>query len=318
MEAAPLSLVADVGRVSVRFALSGGGHGKAPRDIRNYHTADHSSFTSALVCYLREMGLEDTVLPSALAIAGATRSDLISLTGGHWYISLSGVESVLRARPRALNECSATALALTTLPDDAFTTLPGVGRRRAVEVGGNYLVVSLGTGLGVAGLVSDGDRLTPVQSEAAHMSFAATTRAEAEVVEAIGRGGAVTNEAILSARGLVAIHNALAGPHGGKLERPEDVTRNAARDPAAAAAVNLFTEALGAVAGDLVLAFGAWDGLYLTGAMARALQRPLSQPGFRARLTAKGAFRRQLQDLPVAIVNRTGLELVGAAVALDR
>ncbi len=73
---------------------------------------------------------------------------------------------------------------------------------------------------------------------------------------------------------------------------------------------------LGAFIGDLVLAFGAWEGVYLTGPISRALQVQLSDARFRNRLEAKDAFRRQLGEVPVAIVNRSDLELMGAAAAL--
>ncbi len=85
-----IGLVADIGRQSVRFALSGGAAGIAPRETRSYHTADHATFTSALLAYLAEVGQRDAVLPSVLAVAGAARGDLINLTGSRWYISLSG------------------------------------------------------------------------------------------------------------------------------------------------------------------------------------------------------------------------------------
>jgi glucokinase len=77
----------------------------------------------------------------------------------------------------------------------------------------------------------------------------------------------------------------------------------------------MFVEHLGSFAGDLALAFGAWDGVYLTGAISRALQPQLSDPGFRRRMEGKAAFRRQLGEVPVALVNRNDLELLGAAAA---
>jgi glucokinase len=80
--------------------------------------------------------------------------------------------------------------------------------------------------------------------------------------------------------------------------------------------VRMFVEHLGAFAGDLALAYGAWDGVFLTGAIARALQPQLMDPGFRRRMEGKAAFRRQLSEVPIALVNRTDLELLGAAAAL--
>lgn len=309
-----LGLVADIGRQSVRFALSGGAAGIAPRELHSYHTADHATFTSALLAYLAEVGLRDAVLPSVLAIAGAARGDLINLTGSRWYISLSGVEAVLRARPRALNECAATALALTTLDQSAFTPV-GAQSTRLVQPGGNYVVISIGTGLGVAALVTAANgKLSPVASEAGHVSFSPAGPDEEKFAAHMRARGATSAEALLSAGGLVAAYAALGG--GKTVHSPEEVTRAMGRDPVATAVTRMFAGYLGAFIGDLVLTFDAWEGVYLTGPICRALLPQLSDARFRQRMEAKDAFRRQLGEVPVAIVNRSGLELLGAAAAL--
>ncbi|RYD48895.1 MAG: glucokinase, partial [Sphingomonadales bacterium] len=254
-----LALVADIGRQSVRFGLTGGELGLEPREVRRFMTSDHPTFTSALVAYLTAVNLREERLPSVLAVAGAARGDLINLTGSRWYISLSGVEAVLRVPPRALNECAANALALTLLPASAWTPLHGPAPR-AVEPGGNYVVIGTGTGLGVAALISAGDRLVPVQSEAGHMAFAATTPEERKFADFCARKGlAVDVELLLGAPGLLLAYEALSD--GQKLGKPEDVTRSVGRDTAAAAAVRLWVEHLGSFAGDLAMAFGAWDGV---------------------------------------------------------
>jgi glucokinase len=310
-----LALVADIGRLSVRFGLTGGEQGVIPRDVRKFMTAEHPTFTSALVAYLSDLGLQDERLPSVLAVAGAARGDLINLTGSRWYISLSGVEAVLRERPRALNECAANALALTTLPVSAFTSLPGPAAKR-VEPGGNYVVIGSGTGLGVAALITAGDRLVPVQSEAGHMAFAPSTADERKFLEyCTAKGQMVDVETLVSAPGLMLAYEALSG--GKRGARPEDVTRNIGRDPVSTQVVRMFVDYMGAFAGDLAMAFGAWDGVFLTGAIARALAPQFSDPSFRRRMETKAAFRRQLGEVPVALVNRNDLELIGAAAALQ-
>ncbi len=221
---------------------------------------------------------------------------------------------LLRERPRALNECAANALALTTLPSSAFTPLPG-STLRPVEPGGNYVVLGAGTGLGVAALISSGGKLVPVQSEAGHMAFSPQTPDERTFAEfCAARGHQVDVEMLVSAPGLMLAYEALSG--GKKLPRPEDVTRGMGRDPISTRVVRMFVEHMGAFAGDLAMAFGAWDGVFLTGAISRALHPQLTDPGFRRRMESKAAFRRQLGEVPVALVNRNDLELLGAAAAL--
>ena len=308
-------LVADIGRQSVRFALTGGSGHVATREVRSYSTADHTTFTSALLTYLEETGQRDAALPSVLAVAGMARGDLINLTGSRWYISLSGVESVLRSKPRAMNECSATALALSVLDSSAFTPI-GSHPIRPVQPGGNYLVINLGTGLGVAGLITTpGGRLAPIQSEAGHILMAPGTPDEEAFVRHVRRKSIASAESLLSAPGLVTAYAVLA-QDGRTAASPEEVTRTAGRDPVATAAVRMLVGYFGAFIGDLIFAYGAWDGVYLTGPVARAILPYLAESRFRQRLEAKDAFRRQLSDVPIALVSGSGLELLGAAAAL--
>lgn len=312
MDWAGPGLVADIGRVSVRFGLVDAGGGE-PRAVRTFHTADHPTFTDALIGYLDGAGLRHVPLASVLAVAGAVRGDAINLTGSRWYISLSGVEAVLRSPSRAINECAATALALTALDATAFAPLSGRAATTP-RLPGSYLVVSIGTGLGAAGLVGRDGRWTPVQSEAGHMRFVAHDAATERFARHVCRGAdALEFETVLSAAGLSAAYAAFGGAAG---TRPEAVTGARSSDPAAAAAMQLFVDTLGRFLADLTLALGAWDGVYLTGAIARACRGHLVDLNLRRNLEAKVSFRRQLVDLPLAVVTRSDLELGGAAAAL--
>ena len=147
------------------------------------------------------------------------------------------------------------------------------------------------------------------------MAFAPQTADEQKFAEfCSARGQPVDVEALVSAPGLMTAYEALSG--GKKLARPEDITRNVGRDPVCTRVVKMFVEHMGAFAGDLAMAFGAWDGVFLTGAISRALHPQLADIGFRKRMESKAAFRRQLGEVPVALVNRNDLELLGAAAAL--
>lgn len=312
MDIMQVGLLADIGRHSVRFALTGGGGGSEPRDVRSFSTAGHTTFTSALIEYMDEVGVGKQPLPSVLAVAGMVRGDLVNLTGSRWYISLSGVEAVLRVRPIALNEAAAVAMALTLLPSGEVSPI-GIQARRPVQAGGSYLLISLGTGLGVAALVTTpGGTLTPVQSEAGHVAFARSTPEEEVFFNAMRRYGPVSAETLISASGLVAAYAALS-PDGRTMATPPDVTKAFGRDPTADAAGRLLAGYVGSFIGDMILAFGAWDGVFINGAVGRALQKKLELPVFRQRLENKDAHRRQLAEVPVSLISRTDLVLLGAA-----
>lgn len=311
-------LVADIGRTSVRFGLSGGPAGLGPRDIREYATADHITFASALSRYIADIGHDDTPLPSVLAVAGVPRGDAINISGTRWFISLDGVRAVLRAPCQVINDFAANAWAVTRLPAAAFAPISGPPLM-SVARGGSFVAIGPGTGLGVAGLIVDGDgRAQVIASEAGHVAFAAVTAAERRFADLqTGRGGAYCGaEALLSAQGLVTAYQALGG--SAALSRPEDVTRAARIDPAARAAVDLFADYLGAFVGDMVMAFGAWDGVFLIGSLAKTLQDRLREPAFRRRMDHRGDYARRMAAVPVTLVTRNHVELLGAAAVLDR
>ncbi|WP_204315372.1 glucokinase, partial [Stenotrophomonas maltophilia] len=103
-------------------------------------------------------------------------------------------------------------------PPGAFTALHGPPPR-AVEPGGNYVVIGTGTGLGVAALISAGGRLVPVQSEAGHIAFAPETADERKFAEFCRvRGHALDVETLVSAPGLCLAYEALSG--GSRLAAP--------------------------------------------------------------------------------------------------
>lgn len=310
----PIGLLADVGRNSVRFALAGGEEGPLPRNIISFQTSEHPTFTDALLTYIRRMGLSHRALPSAFAIAGTIHGSSVNLTGSRWYVSLSGVEAVLRREPIALNECAAAALALTRLPAGSFTPVRGPAGH-APRPGGCYLVIAPGTGLGIAVLVTAGNSLVAIQSEAAHMRYSGYVLDDPRIDAFLSRSGlARTNEALLSADGLLNLYRALGGS---KLQRPEQITEAArGEDALAVAAVRCFTSVLSRMVDELILAFGAWDGVYLAGPVIRAIRAHLTSQSFQSPAARQGAFRSKIAEVPISVVDRADLELLGASVAL--
>ncbi|HKE49323.1 MAG TPA: glucokinase, partial [Rhodanobacteraceae bacterium] len=67
------------------------------------------------------------------------------------------------------------------------------------------------------------------------------------------------------------------------------------------------------VAGDLVLTFGAWDGVYLTGGIAQQLLPWIEAGGFRRRFEDKGRLSSAVARVPTSVVLHADAGLVGAA-----
>ena len=183
-----------------------------------------------------------------------------------------------------------------------------------------------GTGLGVSGLLfpQGSGRGVPLAGEGGHVSLAAETAQEFEVVSLLKeRYGHVSAERALSGAGLVDLYHALRklGREAGKeVTDPAQVTGLALEqhEPLALQALDMFCGFLGSVAGNLALTLGAKGGVYLGGGIVPRLGPWFDQSSFRKRFEAKGRFRDYLASIPCWVIDPDGAPaLYGAARALD-
>ncbi|VTQ60594.1 glucokinase [Stenotrophomonas maltophilia] len=77
--------------------------------------------------------------------------------------------------------------------------------------------------------------------------------------------------------------------------------------------VDVFCAVFGAIAGDLVLTQGAWDGVFLTGGLTPKMLDSLQHSGFRQRFEHKGRFSSIMARVPSLAVMHPHAGLLGAA-----
>lgn len=312
-------LVADIGGTNCRFGLVREADAPAV-DVLAYRCADYPSPEAAAAVYLGAIGERDgtTVAPQriAFAVATAVEGDTAQMTNSAWLVSRPRLAAALGARQvLLLNDFEALALALPRLGDDAVEWI-GTARPDARLP---MAVIGPGTGLGVgAFLIRDGVPCV-LETEGGHVSFAARSDEEWQVLQQLKRRfGRVSNERLLCGSGLVNIYQALSAIAG--VAAPSDVTpervtvlATAGDDTVAVRAVELFCEVFGAAAGDLVLAFGAWDGVYLTGGLLPAMLPFMRRGGFRRHFEDKGRFDDVMPQVPTVAIRHPEAGLLGAA-----
>lgn len=315
------TLLADVGGTNVRFALAEP-DAREPllaATIRRYRVADFESFGDAARRYLAETSAKPA--HAVFAFAGPLEGDAVRLTNHPWRVVLPELRSTLdlAGGVRAINDFAAMSLALGLLGEGDVARIgapvPAALGARPRQV---FALVGPGTGLGVGALLVQGDRLDAIESEGGHLGFAPQGEFEIEVLRRLAaRFGRVSNERLLSGAGLANLHAALAAIDGVAVDalQPADITAraDAGDDARCVRAVELFCALLGAAAGDLVLAFGAWDGLYLTGGLTPRLQPWLERGAFRRRFEDKGRFAQRLAAVPTLAVRHAEPGLLGCA-----
>jgi glucokinase len=205
--------------------------------------------------------------------------------------------------PLLVNDLAAVAAALPHFHAGDLEDLDACGD----GLQGARLVLGLGTGIGAAVRLADGALL---ETEAGHVELAAVAPAQRGWLEALPRRRASAEE-LLAGPGLVRLHAQASGEAG--VPVPTLIDRARAGDRIALATFAAYADWLGRFAGDLVLAYGAWGGVYLIGGVATGLGELLDARAFRAGFTDKSRFAEELAQVPVRRVLHPQPALLGLA-----
>ena len=312
-------LLADIGGTNARFALADTALATPVLvdSVEGFAVADFPSLADAARHYLEQTGAR--AQNGVFAVAGRVDGDEARITNHPWVISLSRTRMALEFDGlRLVNDFAAQAMAVSLLSAADVVPIGGASWSPApANCDRTYAVIGPGTGLGVGGLILREGRAFPLETEGGHVSFPPGTPEEIEILQRLSEQfGRVSNERLICGPGLVNLHRALsesAGEDPGPLQ-PADVTaRAAAGDVRCMRALDVFCAVFGAIAGDLVLSAGAWDGVFLTGGLVPRLLDALQHSGFRQRFEHKGRFSPAMARVPTLAITHPHPGLLGAA-----
>lgn len=302
-------LVADIGGTYARFSYADASIGAStltPPFV--LETEDFSTFEDVLQEALDESGRPE-INAAAICGAGPVVSNggaaSIDMTNCPWQLTESAMASRLGTRNvRLVNDFAAIARALPLFEEDELLQL-GTG---VPDKAGPLAVLGAGTGLGVAGLVPDGQGgYALIDGEGGHADIApANTRELAIYERLLRRFGHVNAESILSGDGLEALHDVLCEMEGLALE-PVSAAEIAARaatggEPVSAEAVHCFTSWLGAAAANVALTMGATGGVYIAGGIVPRWGGLFETARFRARFEDRGKISAYVKPIPTYLV----------------
>jgi glucokinase len=317
-------LVADVGATSARFALVAG-------DWASHSIVKETVLLSrecrGLEPELREFLRDSTARPrdGVLAVAGPVVDGRAELTNLGWSLDEGSLAAALGLRSvRLVNDLVAMASAVPYLDAGAYVTLQA---GHAVS-GGTRAVIAPGTGLGEAFLTWDDGQYRAHASEGGHADFAPTDRLQQDLLDYLGaRYGHVSRERVCSGRALPDLFEFLEARKAAvaseavmrRLEAAEDRTPviveaglSAVPCSLCLATLELFAAILAAEAGNLALHVLATGGVSLSGGLPRRLLPLLQRPEFLARFAQKGRLSSMLARIPLSVIVRPNVGLVGA------
>lgn len=309
----------DLGGTNARFAVAELHDDARPTlgEVHSYKTADFTGLPDAWAAFARDLGRAPPPIAS-IAIAGPVEGALIRFTNNDWAIRPATIASDLGIETVALfNDFAAMAAAVGVLGGDELVHLGGPEGPLPRE--GVTTVVGPGTGLGVAQLLRRRGRRIVLPTEGGHVDFAALDGFEETLLARLrARHRRVSVERVVSGPALADIHETLAMIGGTAIVPRDDPALWQAAidggDRLAAQALDRFTMAFGAVAGDLVLAHGA-NAVVITGGLSNRIEARLRSPLFHDRFRAKGRFETRMARFPIRLARHPQAGLLGAAAA---
>jgi len=299
-------LVGDIGGTNARFALADLAQPAFSREV-TLQCADFVSADAAIHHYLDEVGAPSpTVI--CLAAAGPVVDQTVQFTNNSWQVAASDLAAGFSgAAVRLLNDFEAIAYSIPYATE-------GLQEKPKYTVG----IVGPGTGLGISGLMKDGDVLMPIVAEGGHVGFAPENELQVEVAAVLReRFGRVSRERLASGQGLENIYWALGQmrwPDSQPLSAAEIFSEaNSGGSDHANESVQLFFETLGQIAGDTALSIMAEDGMFIAGGIVRRYPDLFAASRFREGFENKGRYREWMESIPTQLISHPQPGLLGAS-----
>jgi glucokinase len=320
-------LAGDVGGTKVHLALYKFQRGKL-RSIRDQKFAA-SEFTSldAVVKKFFEADPDSRsqIAAACFGVPGPVRAGHLKLTNLPWTLDAFDLSKSLNIEHLFLiNDLEANGYGIPELDPEMVFTLHDAD---ATAVG-NRGLISAGTGLGEALLIWDGHHHRSVGSEGGHCDFPPRNERDDALLRYLRQKfkGRVSLERVISGFGLQNVYGYLRDVE--KLDEPKWLLdRMAAEDPNAVIsqcaedgsspicfeAMQIFSAAYGAEAGNLALKVLAMGGLYVGGGIAPKILKTLKSGAFIQAFLDKGRLTPLLKSIPVRIILDETCALLGAA-----
>jgi len=319
-------LAGDIGGTRARFARTTPRTGPVVlTDVEVYDVPGSQSLEALIRRYLdaHPGSVTGAAIGVAAPIVGG-RANPINLP---WPVAEQEVQAAIGHRGGCLvNDLLANAWGIGELGDEDVEEI----QPDRLGLGGNRAVCSAGTGLGIAGMVAEGDRWKPFASEGGHIDYGPRDDDEDALLRwlrsAHPEWGHVSAERVVSGPGIHAIWQFLTETGRcsataeliGAVERgdPGAAISKAAiagEDDSATAALEFFARAYGAEAGNLALVLLATGGMYIGGGIAPRILPILRRGGFLEAFQAKGRYDGMLEQIAVRIILDEHCALRGAA-----
>lgn len=300
-------LAGDIGGTNSRLAIyENGAQGLVQLVHKIYPSGDYSGVEEIIGAFLAAGGSRCDA--ACLGLPGPVHSeDRVRLTNLPWLVDRERIRQIVRTDAvELINDVQASAVGVHEGPVGEFECL----HRGQADPLGNRAVVSLGTGLGVAGLTPSGRAFA---TEAGHASFSPREDFDFDLLRDLRREyDHVSWERVAAGPALHRIYSFLAAADAPSLDPPA-IVKSADSNRVCRRTVVTFSRYVGAVAGNIALTMMATGGVFFCGGVAPKIVDAVGAGAILEALVDKGRMRPLLERVPIYLVRDDHLALSGAA-----
>jgi len=284
----------------LRFATATPSERPRLTNIRAIDIRGLPTFTDALQQFERESGVSLRGLDCSMAIAGATSGETISLVRSRWTITRAGLAAVFGRPVIIINDVAARAWAIRS-GSATVETLRGVGSPTLHRTG-RFIMIMVEEGVNAAIVDIDRDGIIRIlESEAGHMDFGPSSEREEKLAKAAkGLSPHVSWEKMLM------------------LDRNSPLWAQACPEVSDSERQRIMGNILGRYSVNLMHAYGAWQGVMITGGRGARSLEGQGRAGFDAAFGDRRMYSRLVLGTPAWRVEQRDSVLTGAAECLSQ
>lgn len=294
-------LIAELGATNARLDIVQGKYSKTNQ--ANYLIKEFDSIESLLKDYLEKTGV--ATKRAIIGVAAPILEDTVQFVNINLKFSQSSLrENIFQDQLLILNDLELQAYAIESLKDEDVLL---IGNKKK-ELLGTKILVSPGTGLGLAGIVEG--KVKP--TEAGHLNIPANLSKLSSVIKQfeVEKKRMPTFEDLLSGKGLNYIYRFLSNNSLIRFTNEEILSE--LKDPHCLKTKKLMLLLLATFLRYMTLVWGATGGVYISGSMANQLMKDTNVEEFRDNFEDSDTMKLLLLNTPVFLVLDLNLGLRGA------
>ena len=301
------TLIAELGGTNARLGITK--NGTSLTDSKQYFLSDFTSVEVLFDKYFEE--INQVVSKAIIGVAAPVIEDEIRFTNNDIKFNQNTLKNKMFPKGlMVLNDLELQAYAIEGLSNDEIIKIGQVKEEKK----GSKVLISPGTGLGLAGVVDT----KVIFTEGGHLNIPPDSLELEGLLKKFSedKGRPPTFEDLLSGKGINFIFQSLDGSSGTQYSNEEILANK--DNPVCIKARKLVLYLLAIYCKYIALIWGATSGVFLSGSIANTLLKPEDLDTFRTHFESSATMQDLLKIMPVYLIKDTNLGTKGGLILASK